>query len=146
MTLDKLGLTIQLGHRPGTVCMNPKQFRSVFTVLSTNAIHQVKLRFCNCRYTDASEHERNLDYNRQLLEVGWWPSTNTEPQSAATIELLRLFRLLNLNGALAASEFYRSLEDLTDPEGLLDAKKNSDTAGSDESIPVIILPSFLSYN
>jgi hypothetical protein len=65
-----------------------------------------------------SEDERMADYNWQLLEVGWWPSTNTEPQSAATIDLLQLFRYLNLNGALAASEFYRSLEDLTDPEGI----------------------------
>jgi hypothetical protein len=70
--------------------------------------------------------------------VGWWPATNTEPQSAATIELLRFFRLLNLNGALAASEFYRSLEDLTDPEGIMETTKKAKAAsGSDaEDIPV----------
>jgi hypothetical protein len=119
--------------------MNPKQFRSVFTVLSVNGIHRVNLRFCNCRYTDASEQERTFDFNRQLLEVGWWPSTNTEPQSAATIELLRFFRLLNVNGALAASEFYRSIEDLTDPEGLRDTKKGGDASGSDENVPVSVL-------
>jgi hypothetical protein len=138
ITLEKLGIVIQLGHQPGTVCMNPKQFRSIFTVLSINGIHRVNLRFCNCRFTDATEQEKNLDYNRQLLEVGWWPSTNTEPQSAATTDLLRFFRLLNLNGAPAASEFYRSLEDLTDPEGLLDTKRKLDALGVDENVPVSV--------
>jgi hypothetical protein len=53
-----------------------------------------------------SEDEKVQEYNRQLLEVGWWPSTNTEPQSAATLDLLHLFQLLNLNGALSPTEFY----------------------------------------
>jgi hypothetical protein len=89
--------------------------------------------------THLSEDERTADYNRQLIEVGWWPSTNTEPQSAATIELLRLFRYLNLNGALAASEFYRSLEDLTDPEGIHDPMKKAKGSNGKEDkddIPV----------
>jgi hypothetical protein len=111
--------------------MNPKRFRSFFTVLHTNGIHRINLVFCNCKVTpDMSEDEKTREYNRQLLEVGWWPSTNTEPQSAATIKMLRLFHLLNLNGALAATEFYRSLEDLTDPEGLHDFLKPRKGAGS----------------
>ena len=121
----QLGLCYQLGHPPGSTCPNPKQFRTAFTVLTLNGIHRIDLSFCNCALTHLSEDERTIDYNRQLLEVGWWPSTNTEPQSAATIELLRLFRYMNLNGALAASEFYRSLEDLTDPEGMQDTSKKA---------------------
>jgi hypothetical protein len=133
-----MDLAFQLGHPPGHTCPHPKQFWSIFTVLALNGIHRVKLWFCNCRTTILSEDERTAEYNRQLLKVGWWPSTNTEPQSAATIELLRLFRLLNLNGALAASEFYRSLEDLTDPEGLQETSQNSKSSGKDDNddIPV----------
>ena len=133
--------------------MNPKRFRygfaftlvsstsqarsrSVFTVIATNGIHRVNLDFCNCKIEAMSEDEKVQEYNRQLLEVGWWPSTNTEPQSAATLDLLHLFQLLNLNGALSPTEFYRSLQDLTDPEGLIDTPKNRREKEGEDDFPV----------
>ena len=83
-----------------------------------------------------SEDEKVQEYNRQLLEVGWWPSTNTEPQSAATLDLLHLFQLLNLNGALSPTKFYQSLQDLTDPEGLIDTPKNRREKEGEDDFPV----------
>jgi hypothetical protein len=80
--------------------------RSVFTVVVTNGIYKVNLNFCNCKIETMSEDEKVQEYNCQLLEVVWWLSTNTEPQSAATLDLLHFFQLLNLNGALLPIKFY----------------------------------------
>ncbi|KAJ8690141.1 hypothetical protein PTI98_011599 [Pleurotus ostreatus] len=55
-----------------------------------------------------------------LLEVGWWPSSPLEPQTATTFPLLRLFHNLNLQGCLPATDFYRSLEQLHNGGGLDD--------------------------
>ena len=54
----------------------------------------------------------------QLLEVGWWPSTPLEPQTAATMFLLRLFHVTNLAGQVTPTDFYRTLEQLSSGGGL----------------------------
>ena len=54
----------------------------------------------------------------QLLEAGWWPSTPLEPQSAASMAVLRSFHISNLQGQIAPTDFYRGLEQMTCGDGL----------------------------
>jgi hypothetical protein len=54
------------------------------------------------------------------LEAGWWPSTPLEPQSAASMAVLRSFHILNLQGQISPTDFYRSLEQMTVGNGLSD--------------------------
>jgi hypothetical protein len=54
----------------------------------------------------------------QLLEVGWWPSTPLDPQTAATMSVLRLFHVTNLQGHVTSTDFYRTLEQMTSGDGL----------------------------
>ena len=54
----------------------------------------------------------------QLLEVGWWPSTPLDPQTAATMSLLRLFHVTNLQGQVTPTDFYRTLEQMSSGDGL----------------------------
>lgn len=66
--------------------------------------------FCNC--------DGALPTFEQLLEVGWWPSTPLEPQSAASMAVLRLFHISNLQGQISPTDFYRGLEQMTCGDGL----------------------------
>jgi hypothetical protein len=54
----------------------------------------------------------------QLLKVGWWPSTPLDPQTAATMSVLRLFHVTNLQGQVTPTDFYRTLEQMTSDDGL----------------------------
>jgi hypothetical protein len=110
VTLHELGLRFQLGHHSGESCTASTQARGEFTVVHTNGIHIVNVDFCGC--------SGQVDKQVQLLEVGWWPTTCLEPRSAVTFDALKTFHLLNLHGSLAALEYYRTLEDLTNGDGL----------------------------
>ncbi|KAG5219381.1 CxC2 domain-containing protein [Salix suchowensis] len=50
----------------------------------------------------------------QLLQRGLFPSTVTNPQTAATFHLLDLFQMLSMEGQVSAFEFYKSITRLTD--------------------------------
>jgi hypothetical protein len=54
----------------------------------------------------------------QILEVGWWPSTPLDPQTAATMSVLRLFHVTNLQGQVTPTDFYRTLEKMSSGDGL----------------------------
>jgi hypothetical protein len=110
VTLHALGLRFQLGHCVGESCSASTQARGAFTVVHTNGIHAVNVDFCRC--------SGQVDKQIQLLKVGWWPATCLEPRSAVTFDALKTFHLLNLHGSLAAIEYYRTLEDLTNGDGL----------------------------
>lgn len=103
-SLLELGLVIQLGHRIGEPCANA-QLRKL-TVLDTNGLHTVAVRFCDCQL----EHP----HRRQLMRVRWWPATPSDPQTVFTFNLLREFQYQNLQGHITAYDFYQSLEFLTD--------------------------------
>ncbi|KAI3605284.1 hypothetical protein WG66_013037 [Moniliophthora roreri] len=115
-SLRELGLEIQIGHRrlPGDrrECPFREGTRGSegFLVLGWNGIHIVNLFFCGCE----GAPEKHL----QLLDIGWWPASYKNPQSAATFECLHNFHITNLQGKLAHTDFYRSLEQISDGSGL----------------------------
>lgn len=79
--LKLLGLRIQLGHAPSHRCYNPRPSSgNNFIVVDTNGIHEVALDFCGC---DTAQ----LRY-KQLLRARWYPATTTDPQMAATFNVL----------------------------------------------------------
>ncbi|KAK7021775.1 hypothetical protein VNI00_017286 [Paramarasmius palmivorus] len=110
VSLQNLGLRIQLGHPPGLICGNPQAAEREFVVISSTGIHVAYVMFCGCPSAK--------DHHIQLLEMGWWPSSYKSPRSAATFEVLRLFHVLSLQGHIPLTNFYRSLERMTDGGGL----------------------------
>ena len=99
-------------HIPGgPPCFYSQKSRGHFIIIHTNGIHEVQVTFCRCR--------ADIEFRTQLLRYAWWPATSTDPQTCTTREALRLFHLLNLQGNLTPTDFYRSLEQLTDSRKLL---------------------------
>ncbi|KAJ7895930.1 hypothetical protein B0H14DRAFT_2333588, partial [Mycena olivaceomarginata] len=49
-TLKKLGLRVQLSHRPQERCPEPIPLHSEFIVLHTNGIHDVTVDACDCEH------------------------------------------------------------------------------------------------
>ena len=109
-TCQSLGLRVQLGHKRGLLCPSRVPAHKDFVVLHVNGIHVLDIDFCGCAGA--------LTARGQLLEVGWWPSTPLEPQSAASMAVLRLFHISNLQGQISPTDFYRGLEQMTCGDGL----------------------------
>lgn len=103
-SLQEVGLEVQLGHNPGDKCGNFSLRELV--VLHVNGIHKVNVRFCHCG--------SGVEHRQQLMRHAWWPATVTDPQTCATMELLRTFQALNLQGNISAYDYYLALENLTD--------------------------------
>jgi len=112
ISLKKLGLRYQLGHRSETTCIFSTRGSNEFVVLHVNGTHIVNVVFCGCN--GAPTHRK------QLLEVGWWPSTLLESQTAATMSLLWSFHIWNLQGQISPTDFYYGLKQMTSGEGLED--------------------------
>lgn len=80
--------------------------RKRIVVLHTNGLHEVEVNVCGCC--------SNLEMWQQLLRGSWYPATQTQPETCATIELLELFHTLNLQGNLTVYDFVKTLEFVTD--------------------------------
>jgi hypothetical protein len=78
-------------------------------VIHTNGIHDVDLHFCEC-------HGARPRFE-QLLLLGWFPATPKQPETAATFEVLDLFRSLSTS-KMSLQHFYQSLVERTDSSGL----------------------------
>ena len=109
-TLQSLGLRIQLGHPLGQLCPFRARAHQNFVVIHVNGIHLINLDFCSCSNSPTPRE--------QVLEIGWWPSTPLEPQSTASMTVLRSFHTLNLQGQISSTDFYRGLEQMTCGDGL----------------------------
>ncbi|KAJ3816542.1 hypothetical protein F5880DRAFT_1626477 [Lentinula raphanica] len=108
ISLRDIGVTIQLGHQLGQLCINPRVVRD-FTVIHTNGIHTVDLSYCE-RY-------------QQILWRRWFPATHLEPRTAATYRILDMFHILtSLQGKVTTYDFYAGLEKLTDNTGVKNIK------------------------
>ncbi|KAG1877638.1 hypothetical protein DFJ58DRAFT_712347 [Suillus subalutaceus] len=89
--LKSLGLRVQLGHTPGDHCYNPRPSAgNDFVVVDVNGIHEVVLDF----------------------------STTTDPQTAATFNILKHYHLLSYESKVSAYKFYHSLSRRSDNTGL----------------------------
>jgi hypothetical protein len=113
-TLRALGLRVRVGHEDHAQCPHPRDRVKNFTVLHMTGIHVVDLQFCGCTGAPAK--------HVQLLRSHWWPATTHSPHTAATMELLRTFRIINLQARANATDFYRSLEYLTHENRLDEAQ------------------------
>ncbi|KAJ6479819.1 hypothetical protein C8R45DRAFT_1054444 [Mycena sanguinolenta] len=109
-SLKELGLVIQLGHPPGITCPNPLRANKAFVLIDLTGVHNVAVNFCQC--------DGNLEKRQQLMRVRWWPATVRDPQTCATFGTVRLFQILNCQGKVSAHDFLRSLELLTNNDGL----------------------------
>jgi hypothetical protein len=112
--LQELGLRVQLGHPPGTVCPYREAAAHDFVLYDLSGVHELNVDFCGCRIGDDPPTERRI----QLLRACWWPATITAPNTCATFRTLRLFQTLNCLGKLTAYDFLRGLEKCTNHDGL----------------------------
>jgi len=110
VTFKDLGLRVQLGHPIGDPCPYRESGHTKFMVIARNSIQHVNVDFCAC--------PGHPPHFVQCLEMRWWPSTPISPQTVATMDVLRSFHVMNLQARLAPTDFYRSLERLTDGHGL----------------------------
>ncbi|VDB87033.1 unnamed protein product [Peniophora sp. CBMAI 1063] len=109
---EDIGISVQLGHDAGEECFMPKIVRN-FSVMHTNGIHRMTVKFCRCR---TGEH---LDEYTQLLRARLWPATIDEPLTATTFEAMDDFSRLSLLGRLSAYDYYKAMRACTDAVGLL---------------------------
>ncbi|KAL4256459.1 CxC2-like cysteine cluster KDZ transposase-associated domain-containing protein, partial [Pleurotus pulmonarius] len=109
-TLQSLGLRLQLGHPVDDECTNPvRAFGNSFIVITSHGVIPVTLDFCGCMGHAA--------HDVQLLRARLFPATSTDPRTAATFEVLRLFQLLSFGSKVSAYEFYQTLSRLTNNFG-----------------------------
>lgn len=80
-------------------------------MIDVNGIHEIGLDFCECETAQ-------IRY-KQLLRARWYPATTTDPQTAATFSVLRLYHLLSFESKVSAYEFYHSLARCSDNTGLM---------------------------
>ncbi|KAK6974482.1 hypothetical protein R3P38DRAFT_3335742 [Favolaschia claudopus] len=104
VSLKSLNVRIQLGHWHGPVrrCLVPEKAPGDdFVIIDTSGIHTVGLDYCGC----GQGGPRPV----QLLRAQLWPSTTTNPRTAATFSVLRHFHLLGFESKCATLEFYQCL-------------------------------------
>ncbi|KAJ6602999.1 hypothetical protein B0H10DRAFT_2079964 [Mycena sp. CBHHK59/15] len=109
-SLKELGLVVQLGHPVGTACSTPVKANKDFVVIDLTGIHEVAVDLCLC--------DSRIERWQQLMRVCWWPATAREPNTCATFAVVRLFQIMNCLGKVSAHDFLRSLELLTNNDGL----------------------------
>ncbi|KAG1740437.1 uncharacterized protein EDB91DRAFT_1237277 [Suillus paluster] len=115
ISLKTMGLRIQLGHPTGQRCLTPcRAFNDDFIIVNSHGIHEVSLDFCDC--TTAESHFQ------QLLRISWFPSTTSDPKTAATFRVLEQYHLLLFKFKVSAYEFYHSLRQMSNNTGLLPIK------------------------
>jgi hypothetical protein len=106
-----MGLRIQLGHPPGITCRRPTTaFGDDFVIIDVHGMHPTGLDFCGC--------EQEVSHLKQLLRARLFPSTVTDPRTAATFAVLEFFHILSFESKVSAYEFYHSLARRTDNTGI----------------------------
>ncbi|KAJ7667892.1 hypothetical protein DFH06DRAFT_983104 [Mycena polygramma] len=100
----------QLGHPAGSFCTRSVRGHADFVIMDVLGISTMKINFCDC--------DTSITHRQQLLRVNLWPATSVDPQTCATFNVLRLFEAQNCLGKISAYDFVRSLELLTNNDGL----------------------------
>ncbi|KAF8209732.1 hypothetical protein K438DRAFT_1571533 [Mycena galopus ATCC 62051] len=101
---------IQLGHAPGSYCPRSHPAHKDFVIIDILGIRIVKLSFCGCN--------TSVTHRQQLMRACLWPATSIDPQTCATFNVIRLFEVQNCLGKISAYDFVRSLELLSNNDGL----------------------------
>ncbi|KAJ3926218.1 MAG: hypothetical protein NXY57DRAFT_966776 [Lentinula lateritia] len=110
--LGHLGLVIHLGnHSRSNPCAHAIHHPvKSFTVIGIQNIQTALLKFCACK--------GGIDVDRhQLLRARLFPATSTNPQTAATFDFLNFFHILSFMSKVSMSEYYQTLERVTDNTG-----------------------------
>ncbi|KAJ7753122.1 hypothetical protein DFH07DRAFT_774254 [Mycena maculata] len=108
--LAELGLVVQLGPPPGYHCPTSTKGHNLFVLIDVSGIHKLNIRFCEC--------DSRILHWQQLMRTQWWLATVRDPQTCATFAVIQLFLMLNCLGKVSAHDFMRSLELLTNNDGL----------------------------
>ncbi|KAI9568358.1 hypothetical protein HD554DRAFT_2205055 [Boletus coccyginus] len=102
--LKKLGLRLQLGHRAGETCSNPKKpYGNDFVLIDTHGIFSISINFCNLQ---------------QLLCMSWYPTMTTRLWTAVTFQSLEIFHLISLESKISTYEYYNALQHVVNNTGL----------------------------
>ncbi|PPR05742.1 hypothetical protein CVT26_008495 [Gymnopilus dilepis] len=107
-SLKKLGFRIQLNHL-SLKCSQPEAGHAKLVILHTNGLHEVSLDFCGCQ---------PVSKVRQLMRRGLFPSSQDNPRTCATFDLLRHLHMLSLTSKCSTYDYYRALEKLTNNSGV----------------------------
>lgn len=79
-------------------------------MIDVTGVHNVNVNYCLC--------DSKIEQWQQLMRVCWWPGTVRDPKTCAMFTVVRLFRTLNCLGKVSAHDFLRSLELLSNNNGL----------------------------
>lgn len=113
ITLQDLGLAIQVGHPPGERCSSPAIGPRACMVIHTNGFHPITLLFCQC-----DRISRAGDRVQQLLRAELYPASLTDPTTFCTITALEHFHRLTLQSKITAYDYYMTLQAATDVTGI----------------------------
>ncbi|SJL12099.1 uncharacterized protein ARMOST_15520 [Armillaria ostoyae] len=111
-SLKDLRLRLQLGHFDGSDCLNPDRVGHTFVVMNIDGIHEVNVQYCVCDRRGGANHRQ------QLLHFGWYPATQRQPRTCATLAVLEQFHSLMLASKISGYDFYKALGHMTDELGL----------------------------
>lgn len=104
--------SIKLGHN-GSPC--PKARMPVkFTITHSNGIHRTRALFCHCQEQATNDSQANEGILRQLMQAGLFPATAKAPVSAFTLEMMKEFHLLQMEGKLNAHDYMSTITRRTD--------------------------------
>ncbi|KAJ7575804.1 hypothetical protein C8J56DRAFT_1063043 [Mycena floridula] len=112
VSLQSLGLRVQLGHAGNSPCPSRRDKPVNFTVIHTNGIHSLSVDYCQCH----SGETAGVGF-QELLRNEWFPATHLEPATAVTFHCLEQFHMLTLTGKVTPFDYYTGLQRLTDNTG-----------------------------
>ena len=100
-SLQNLGLRYQLGHSSAP-CPCPYPGPANFIVFDPSGPHNVSINYCQCG-------EEPLPFWTQLLREGWFPATQSRPQTVFSFDCLETFHELTLQGKTNLYDYYNTL-------------------------------------
>ncbi|KAI0348966.1 hypothetical protein OH77DRAFT_1465830 [Trametes cingulata] len=105
-TLADVGYVWHVGHGNGGVCeINASPSRPI-TILHEHGIMELPVKFCQCLGADPEP--------AQLLKHGCWPATWKTPSTAITLNTMRTYHGLELQGQLNVHDYIAHLRRMTD--------------------------------
>ncbi|KAK0499914.1 hypothetical protein EDD18DRAFT_1102134 [Armillaria luteobubalina] len=96
ITLQDMGLKVQLGHLSGKTCPYPRASGRSVVVIDVEGIHKIN-----------------------MLHARWFPATVEFPRTAVTFAVLRHFQMMSFMSKVSGYEYYQSLARLHDNTGSL---------------------------